>query len=1807
MRTVATFGAWRIVDSAAPPDCPILPCIIESDLGSFALVVEATMDGHLEIPESLWRAAAEYAPTSVCVWLPYEWSWRQLHASIVEARLGKLSLSWPEWFIVDRPFGNVLTEDPVPTWASPYVHLHAHSEMSALDGYSTCAEMVEVAVAQGAPAIAITDHGVCSGHPEMFNAANDAGIKPILGIEANFVDDRNWRPMAKPTKAQLDALPADEAAALEARWTEEQKRGRDYWHLVLWAETDEGLRNLWRMHNESQRRDGAFYYRPRMDWDVLERHSEGVIASTACLRGPLTRAILAEDHEMATARLGKLQSIFGDRLYVELHTNDMPAQVEANLRLVEMAHRHGLPVVAVSDSHYPKVEHQQCHQVWIAVQTDKNLTEDADLFAGDQSYHLMSASEARNSLAYLGPIGEEAVANTLLVADRCNASLVRRTALPVFSRRPTREESEARDLEKFYEQIMDGWRRKVEPKIARKPEMADQYLDRLKTEASMIVEKGFVGYFLMVADYCLDPSTPVLTEDLRWVEVGDLEVGDRLAGFDENRVYRSTDRVKAHRYWRSSEVVSTKRVVLPTYRVTLSDGTETVASGDHQWLVACPSKSAIRWVRTEDLKVGQRPQRLTNVWGQPDTWEAGYLGGILDGEGCLSLSAQGRNCSLTFAQKDGAVLREALRILDNLGFNYSTRDHGGDRDGLVSVYILGGRSEVLRLLGMTRAQRLIDKLDFDLLGRVMAIDMPEIVSIESVGMGEVVALNTSTGTLVAQGFAHHNCNAARDNGILVGPGRGSGGGCLIAWLMGIVGIDAVEANLLFSRFLTSGRTALPDFDVDFPSSKRDWMTRYVIDKYGVDHVIRISTHTKVRNKEAIKSIARALKGTVDIPFKDVEDINKIITKHQAGTAGLGLPWDELMEVAGSDLAVYIAKWPMLFHLAGATVGRLKSYGKHAAGLIVSPDEAVEDSMPVTYTEEGWPVSSWDMNALDALNYLKIDLLTLRNLDTLQLAVDLYRERHGVMIRFDDWEQEYHDAQVWDELCKGHTLGVFQFETDAVTSLTKRLQPTNLDEAADVITLVRPGPDRAGLTDQYIERRHSRSPVVYEPPALEPHLKNTFGVMIYQEQVMAACMVLAGYDDNAADGVRKILGKKKVSAVVKAGEEFVEGCRQTGVISEDEARRLWAQMAEFAKYCVTGDTIVSLAAGNESGSTVTVETLWRRLHTPLRPPVIGRTASGDEFAGPCDACGATESHHWVRGRCNACYVWRQKFLDAKRGLKCLSLHADSRIRPARILDVVSQGEAEVFRVELADGKFIRSTSNHKHLTDRGFVEVRHLAVGDRLVIDGGYERTEYDSDATRLTVGDRNIVGAIAGHYGQANIGYIDGGHGRLVEWYEGVEKFCADCGHDGSESRLEMAHLSGDRKDNSPENLRLLCASCHKKYDYVNNGRVRRWEKGHVASFVEVVDIRRDGYETTYDLVVDTPHNFVANGIVTSNSFNQAHAYGYAVLAHWCAWLKVHTPIEFLTALLSTVDADRMPEFISEARRMGVKLLPPDINTSGMGFTIEDDTTVRYGLGAIPGVGEATVASIRASAPYSSIDDFMERSGVDLGSTVKLVQIGAFDSMHPHRAAVERYVEWIRSGESTTCHWKDDRVSGPNGLPCTFDWSTLPVEMTALGRPKKNQPGPPKKCTKACRSYTLPVEPDWGATTERMNPVQIRNYERKVLGVYLSSTPFDDLHPDDLATCLTADQLDTVPADGREWIIVGEINRIKLHTDRGNNTMAFLDLAVPGGSFSAPVFASMWTSLSSQVAVGMLVFAVIRKNERGWTISSVEPVKGSVG
>jgi DNA polymerase III subunit alpha len=433
--------------------------------------------------------------------------------------------------------------------------------------------------------------------------------------------------------------------------------------------------------------------------------------------------------------------------------------------------------------------------------------------------------------------------------------------------------------------------------------------------------------------------------------------------------------------------------------------------------------------------------------------------------------------------------------------------------------------------------------------------------------------------------------AARE-GILVGPGRGSAAGSLMSYLLGITVADPLETGLMFSRFLTPGRVALPDFDLDFPSSQRDKVQGYMTGKYGAANVVRVGTNMRYRAKSILNKLF--VLHSDQLPpecFPDSREVARIIDEAESHTAGLGLPWSELVETA-ADLAPFIEKYTAVFRTAGRLVGRVHAYGQHPAGLVISTGAPLEGALPMRTPSPGDPslVSQWDFRDMEAQGLLKLDFLTIRTLDSIQEALSLIEQRTGTRLNPRSWRSQYSDPQVWEDVATGHTLGMYQVETSLGQQYCRRMKPRNLAEMSDLTALVRPGPRNSGMSESYLRRRAGKEPVSYPHPLLADSLAGHFGVLLYQEDILRACILLAGYDGAEADAVRKVLGKKLTSKIEAAGAQFCDRAEANG-ISRADAEALWAKMAEFGKYAFNLAHAYSMAI-------LSHWTGWLKAHYPV---------------------------------------------------------------------------------------------------------------------------------------------------------------------------------------------------------------------------------------------------------------------------------------------------------------------------------------------------------------------------------------------------------------------------------------------------------------------------------------------------------------------------------------------------------------------------------------------------------------------------------
>ncbi len=389
---------------------------------------------------------------------------------------------------------------------------------------------------------------------------------------------------------------------------------------------------------------------------------------------------------------------------------------------------------------------------------------------------------------------------------------------------------------------------------------------------------------------------------------------------------------------------------------------------------------------------------------------------------------------------------------------------------------------------------------------------------------------------------------ARRRGIPVGPGRGSAAGSLVAYCLGITQVDPLRFGLLFERFLNPERVSLPDIDIDFCMRRRDEVLEYVAEKYGRDHIAQIGTFDRMASRSVIRDVARVL----GIPYEKADRIAKLVP------FGLSLP-QALEQIP--KLKEYAEEEPKLFSIALKLEGLLRNASTHAAGVVIAP-EPLEKFVPLLRLPDDQFVTQFDMHDLEALGLLKMDFLGLRNLTILSDVQKLLRERRGLDIRLEEIPLD--DPATYELIRSGATTGVFQLESAGMRALIRRLAPTEFRDLIAVLALYRPGPLESGMVDDYIERKHGRQPVTYPHERVRDILEETYGLPIYQDQVMLMAQRLAGFTLAEADHLRKAMGKKKPEVMAEMRARFVAGCVQNG-IPQAEAEAIFADIEKFASY------------------------------------------------------------------------------------------------------------------------------------------------------------------------------------------------------------------------------------------------------------------------------------------------------------------------------------------------------------------------------------------------------------------------------------------------------------------------------------------------------------------------------------------------------------------------------------------------------------------------------------------------------------------
>ena len=402
--------------------------------------------------------------------------------------------------------------------------------------------------------------------------------------------------------------------------------------------------------------------------------------------------------------------------------------------------------------------------------------------------------------------------------------------------------------------------------------------------------------------------------------------------------------------------------------------------------------------------------------------------------------------------------------------------------------------------------------------------------------------------LIVQDFI----NWARAHDIPIGPGRGSGAGSLVAYSLDITRVDPIQNKLLFERFLNPDRVSMPDLDIDMSDAGRGRVIDYVRNKYGHDRVSQIITFGTMKAKLALKDVARAM----GVPVAEANRIAKMIPNDPKMTLEKALEVNELKNEIDKN-----PQSKRLFEMAQKLEGLKRHTGIHAAGVLITKD-AVSEYVPLARGARDAVTTQFEGEPCSNLGLLKMDFLGLRTLTVIDNAEKLIRKRHDPNFNINDIPLD--DKKTYDLLSSCKTLGIFQLESGGMRDLIKKLQPSKFSDVSALVALYRPGPMESGMMDMFVRRKNGQEKIKYETPLLESVLQDTYGCMVYQEQIMEISKKLGGFTPGEADTLRKAMGKKKLEVMEKFGVKFVEGCKQHN-IPEKTAQHIYEQMKAFAGY------------------------------------------------------------------------------------------------------------------------------------------------------------------------------------------------------------------------------------------------------------------------------------------------------------------------------------------------------------------------------------------------------------------------------------------------------------------------------------------------------------------------------------------------------------------------------------------------------------------------------------------------------------------
>lgn len=851
--------------------------------------------------------------------------------------------------------------------------------------------------------------------------------------------------------------------------------------------------------------------------------------------------------------------------------------------------------------------------------------------------------------------------------------------------------------------------------------------------------------------------------------------------------------------------------------------------------------------------------------------------------------------------------------------------------------------------------------------------------------------------------------------------RGSGNGVIVAYALGITFLDPLEHGLLFERFLNPGRISMPDFDMDFPDDEREEMIRYTQDRYGKDKVAQIVTFNRMKSKNAVRDVGRVL----DVPLSEVERVSRVIPGGPAAPDLKALTNREGPDFSG-ELADLTREDPLreVISVSKELEGVARNSSIHPAAVIVAdrPLHYYTPLMRGTKTSITETITQYEYPVLESLGLLKIDFLGLSTLTILRETCRFVRQQRGEDVDLAAVPTAGEEALKSFELIRsGDTLGLFQIESSGFTEMLSHLRPSEFAHIVAAISLYRPGP--MDYIPVYSRRMHGQEQVEYKHEMLGPILRETYGIIVYQEQIIEILRVMGGYTASEADLVRAAISKKDLKKIDESRVIFMEGTAARDVPGS-VAEAIWADIEQFAGYgfnkCLPG-------------------------HVRVLDPTTGKRVSiGEAFHDP--------------RRLSSVLAYREE----TRGWNV--------VKPAAI---VWNGVKPVYRLISESGRTIDTTSNHPFLTPWGWRQMRELEIGDELLAPGDLPTgASMVWPASRLADAARTEpLPAGIWELSRGCLAYLlaemwrhqDGSAADPVLWQAPSLDTALDLRHLALRLGLSATVRSGPadswrlelaESDDVEEFLawtRLDLGELRRRLDL---SRVSVQEPVHAAAGAleevpyaggwpavgglpaakpcavpdRVAEIRYLGEEDTFDLTVPELHNFVAEDFIVHNS----HATNYAAITLQTAFMKARFPLEYMMAMLVVArdNSDKVRRIVSDCRRMGISVLPPSVNhshvdfniqveenesglaaSSSFEFPVEPGSAIRFGLAAIKSVSpravQTEIVEKRPPGGFDSLEDFCalcSLPAIGRKALESLVHSGALD-LWGSRAQLEQAID----------------------------------------------------------------------------------------------------------------------------------------------------------------------------------------------------------